>query len=264
MSILGGKRVLLASCLKLSAILACTGVSDFETRPQVKPVTKQSSAEGSPATSVNESQVEELPKATTVAPESVEQSIEQCHSRALLSKTLRLDFPETKGNCKWDIGEKEGGSMMGYIEQGLSLPVENSWVVCSMAVSSDKEDLYYDDYISLQFNGRVLLGTTGIVDMLEKDSLGLPIYDWSRLQRKVPQGSNTCLNGATKCALPGTQQNGALQLDLDAETNEKLMSHALGLGRYEFQIVATGDNDPAIDCAHTGIPLDVSIKYYVK
>lgn len=264
MNVSDGKNPLVVFYLCVTALSGCTGTSDFETTVKSERVAKRSVAESPGANDAKDSEGEGTIQQKSSAPEGVATAIAQCQSKSLLVKSMRLDFPETKGRCNWDIGEQEGGSMMGYMEQKLKLPVESSWVVCSMAVRSTKEELYYDDYISLQFNGRVLLGTTGIVDMLEKDEFGLPIYDWSRLQRKLPQGSNTCLSGATKCSLPGTQQNGALQLEFDAETNQKLMSHALSMGQYEFQIVATGDNDPAIDCAHNGIPLDVSIEYYVK
>lgn len=247
--------------------VGCTNASDFETSQTTKRASKKSIPEAVDSPRSNASQGEATAKQESpppAAPEGVAIAIAECQTRALTSEVIRLDFPEMKGQCKWDIGEQEGGSMMGYDEQLLKLPVDSSWVLCSMAVSSNKEKLYYDDYIALMFNKRVLLGTRGIVDMLEKDKFGLPIYDWSRLQRKRPQGSKTCLDGATKCALTGTQQSGSLALEMDTDTNLKLMSHALELGRYDFEIVATGDNNPDIDCAHTGIPLDITIKYYVK
>lgn len=244
--------------------VGCTEASDFKTNPKSTRSVKASAAEGVQAGGSSDAAAETGAQASQPVPEGVAPEIWACQTKSLKSETLQIVFPETQGRCVWDIGEQEGGSMMGYMKQKLTLPVDPAWVVCSMSIASDKADLYYDDYIALQFNQRVLLGTTGIIDLLEKDSLGLPIFDWSRLQRKLPKGSATCLGGSTKCALPGTQQNGPLAIEFDATTNQKLMSYALGLGRYEFEVVATGDNDPAIDCAHTGIPLDVSIQYYVK
>lgn len=251
------------------AVAGCTESSDFQTNPKGTRTAKASAAEGAQSSGSSSAATEQgaqpsQPAPEGVAPEGVAPEVFACQTQLLQSKTLQIAFPETKGRCVWDIGEQEGGSMMGYMRQKVSLPVDSAWVVCSMAIESDKADLYYDDYIALQFNQRVLLGTTGIIDLLEKDSRGLPVFDWSRLQRKLPSGSTTCLSGSTRCALPGTQQNGALAIEFDALTNQKLMSHALGLGLYEFEVIATGDNDPAIDCAHTGIPLDVSIQYYVK
>ena len=259
------RKKLMQLILTMLAMAGCTDSSDFKTSPGGTRTKKTSIPETVASPSTEGSQGEATSrKSPLAAPEVVVAAIADCKTKALTSAVMRLDFPEMKGQCKWDIGEQEGGSMMGHNEQLLKLPVESTWVLCSIAVSSNKENLYYDDYIALMFNKRVLLGTTGIVDLLEKDKFGLPIYDWSRLQRKLPNGPNTCLSGATKCALTGTQQAGALSLEMNTETNLKLMTHAFELGRYDFEIVATGDNDPAIDCAHTGIPLDVAIQYYVK
>lgn len=189
--------------------------------------------------------------------------IADCANKNLQTKDFVLDFPATKGQCKWDIGE-DGGKMMGHLEQTLKLPVESNWVLCSMAISSSKSDFYYDDYILMHFNDRGLIGSTGVIDFLDSDETGLPVFDWSKLQRQKPNGSKTCLPGASKCNLPGTQQNGTLALELEPATNLKLMAHAFKSGRYDFQMVMTGDNDPSIDCAHNGIAVSVGVKYYVK
>jgi hypothetical protein len=251
-------KCIISSIVFAAVILAgCTNASKFETSQKSKSDEKKSTAKGTQGEAVGKRQ-------SLSAPEGVAAAIAECQNRELSSEVLRLDFPPMQGQCNWDIGEQEGGYMMGYDEQLLELPIKTSWVLCSMAFNLSKEDLYYDDYMTLMFNKRVLLGTTGIVDMLEEDELGLPIYDWSRLQRKKPQGSSTCLNGATKCDLTSTQQSGSIVLEMNTETNLKLMTHALKAGRYDLEIVTTGDNDPNIDCAHTGVPLDVSIKYYVK
>jgi hypothetical protein len=197
------------------------------------------------------------------SPNDLPTELSECKSRTLQTVVLQLDFPATAGNCRWDAGE-QGGVMMGHLEQSLKLPVESNWVVCGMSIATDKTDITYDDYILLHFNERALIGSTGIVDMLEKDENELPRYQWSRLQGKRPQGTHTCLPGNLKCSLPGTEQNGPLMLELSEELNLKLMSVALTEKRFDFRLLTTGDNDEAIDCAHTGLPLAVTLKYYTR
>jgi hypothetical protein len=186
-----------------------------------------------------------------------------CEKKALSTAVLQLDFPATKGTCTWDIGIHLGG-MYGHLEQTLKLPVQNNWVVCGISLAANKPDLYYDDYISLQFNNRTLIGSPGLVDILEKDEQGLPIFDWTKLQRQSISSGNTCLPGAVQCTLPESQRAGALQLELDAATQQKLMLHAAKEGRYEFSVLTTGDNEIQEDCAHNGIPLSVTVKYYTR
>jgi hypothetical protein len=189
--------------------------------------------------------------------------VADCANKNLQAKEFVLDFPATKGQCKWDIGE-DGGKMMGHLEQTLKLPIESNWVLCSVSIFSNKSDFYYDDYIMMHFDDRVLIGSTGVIDFLDSDENGLPIFNWSKLQRQRPGGTKTCLPGASKCSMPGTQQNGTLALELEPTTNLKLVAHAFKSGRYDFQMVMTGDNDPSIDCAHNGIAVNVGVKYYVK
>ncbi|MEY4066036.1 MAG: hypothetical protein RIR26_2244 [Pseudomonadota bacterium] len=157
-----------------------------------------------------------------------------------------------------------GGKIMGHFEQTLKLPVASNWVVCAMSISSDKTDFVYDDYFLLHFNDRALMGSTGLVDMLEKDEAGLPKYQLSNLQGKSPEGANICMQGHSKCSLPGTEQNGPLRIELNESVNMKLMELGLKEKRFDFQVVTFGDNDTAIDCQQSGLPLDVTLKYFVK
>jgi hypothetical protein len=200
---------------------------------------------------------------TSPIPDNIPTPLQACSKSTLSNRIFSVDFPARVG-CTWDIGQKSGGLMVGHYEQKSSLDIPSNWVVCSMAISTTKADLYYDDYLMIHFNKRLLLGSSGVIDLLQKDDSGLPVFDWSKLQGKRPNGGSTCLAGATECAVPGTQKQGAITLRLDESTNLKLMSLALSEQRYDFELVTTGDNDPNIDCGHTGVPLKVEVTYYTR
>ena len=69
-----------------------------------------------------------------------------------------------------------------------------------------------------------------------------------------------CLDGATECVIPNTQNNGALRLSFTEETN-RLLAGVSDAGNYNFKVVTTGDNDQDRDCSHTGLELLVEYRY---
>ncbi len=188
--------------------------------------------------------------------------LEGCSQPNLKTQTFSVNFPARQG-CLWDRG-MAGQMNMGHFEQKSQLAVSPNFIVCSMKIGGAKAGLLYDDKLLLNFNGVALMGSPGMIDFLEKDAQGLPVYNWERLFQKKALVGSKCIPGASKCELPETEQTGTFALELDTATNLKLMALAINQKKFEFTLLTTGDNDPSKDCRHTGIPLDVTVTYYTK
>jgi hypothetical protein len=195
---------------------------------------------------------------------SVPPEIEACDTATKISQSFDIVFPSTKGKCVWDHGTASG-VMMGHLFETQSVPVLSGRIMCGIEISSSAPQLYYDDFILLHFDERALIGSTGMIDLLGEDALGLPLFDWSKLLGKSPKGgTTTCIPGATACALPGTEKTGPLKLSLDATTNKKLATVAHMQKKFDITVVTTGDNNGSVDCGHTELPITIVVQYYVK
>jgi hypothetical protein len=249
--------VVLALCATLGA---CKGTDGF--KGSNKGVDAKAPGAGSEAGSAD-GQVGGEGQSADGSNGAVDALLQACDNGSLKDHAFSIVYPARKG-CTWDKGTKNA-YMAAHFEEKKSLSVPSNWVVCSMSIGAPRKEIYYDDYIMLHFNNKLLIGSGGIIDLLDKDPQGLPVYDWSKLSLKShPKGGSTCVAGATKCSLPATQTKGAFELEMDDGLNRKLMALALSASRFEFGLVTTGDNDQSIDCAHSELPLTVSVKYYVK
>jgi len=189
--------------------------------------------------------------------------ISSCSSKTMKTETFKISFPATQGKCLWE--NVNTGLLNAHLEQTMQIPVKENWVMCSMGIEvANGTSITYDDTILFAFNDRALIGTKGLIDLLKTDSNGLHRYEWSQLRGKSPLGELTCPSGATECFLPQQQTEGAIKLKIGTELIQKLMSLAFLEKKYELKVVTTGDNDFAVDCAHSGLPLLVNVSYYEK
>ena len=184
----------------------------------------------------------------------------------LETATLSLTLPESDTDCSWNQNGNIGpGSALvaARIEESFELAIPDDVSVCSLALSAESLDIYYDDEFILGFNDVPLLSSLDWFHQFDVED-GLPRYEWSSI---VGTSHNdfgdgpSCIEGAVDCALPRTETTGPLRLTLDQGLERALMAEANALGRYEVLVVTTGDNDEDLDCRHSELTLSVQYSF---
>ena len=182
------------------------------------------------------------------------------------SATLMVHIPELYPNCPFGIDdnwEKTGGKAAARVEQDIPFSFPEDQLICSLALSGASDDFYYDDTMVLALNGVVLISSTAILDKFQMMD-GLPMYAWDALVgESIGKEGPECLAGATACQMPGTQQNGEVSLAFDPITSEQLIQTGQGVD-HTFTAIVTGDDNPPIDCHHTGLTILVDYTYVPK
>ena len=181
------------------------------------------------------------------------------------TETTMIQIPSIGPGCRWNQNgniDHINGAVTARIEQEVpfNLPVQAS--LCSLSILGVTPNFYYDDHLMLLLNQVPLIGSLNFASQFEVVN-GLPRYDWSRIvgQRHNQLGDQaTCLAGATTCVIPGTQTNGMLDLAFDEMTN-LLLSRTSLTNEHLFTLVVTGDNDPDVDCFHSGFTMQITYDY---
>ena len=182
------------------------------------------------------------------------------------SATLELVLPESDTDCSWgENGNIGPGSALvaARIEESFELAIPDDVSVCSLALSAESLDIYYDDEFILGFNDVPLLSSLDWFHQFDVED-GLPRYAWSSIVGTSHNDFNdgpSCVEGAIDCALPRTETTGPLRLSLAQGLEQALMAEANALGRYEVLVVTTGDNDEDLDCRHSELTLRVDYTY---
>ena len=182
---------------------------------------------------------------------------------------LLVDIPSLGANCPWGEGDNlsaKSGAFAARVEQTVPFNLPEGAQLCSFTLTGGSDSFYYDDHLLLLFNGTPLIGSfnfNAAFDFVD----GLPHYDWSKILGKTWSdfGDNItyCIEGSTECAMPGTQQDGVVALAFDEATNSALADSVSG-GQVDFTMVVTGDNDPSVDCYHSGIQLELDVQYVLE
>ena len=180
------------------------------------------------------------------------------------SGSKKVNIPELEPDCPFGQGSNlnpKGGKAAARVEQWTPINLPEGTILCSMEIISNTSEFYYDDHFVLALNDTVLMTSWNALGEFPKVN-GLPQYEWSAIKGDVLSGSHKCINGATQCSLPGTEEQGSVALAFTASTNEKLMTLAGQDGYYGFLLVAVGDDNPDVDCYHSGLKLKVKYTYY--
>jgi hypothetical protein len=191
-----------------------------------------------------------------------------CDTEPMLVSEQILTFPsprQTLGACPWNIDDnlrEISGVMAARHEVEQSIEPPDGAVLCSASFHVPSTSMYYDDFVYLLFNDVVILAPSDwSANLITED--GLLIYDWVRI-RGTPGGSSTwCPGAASTCVLPGTEQNGSVEVELDQATQDALFARAADQGRYAVTVAATGDDDSDRDCDHSTLDLEVTYEYVV-
>ncbi len=184
-----------------------------------------------------------------------------------VTATLDVTVPPLDPDCPFSRGDNLDmirGAVAARVEQRLALDIPADRYLCSFEIEARSTEFYFDDEVLFGLNDVLLIASRDVLGEFPTID-GLPVYDWPSyrgLDNSSFAGTPSCIEGAIECELPGTQHVGAVALSFDEDANRRLMSLAGEGDGYEFLIVGTGDNDPDIDCHHTGLDLRIHYTYF--
>ena len=188
--------------------------------------------------------------------------------RTLSRGMTTIDIPALTPNCPFNMSDnlpQEGGVFTARVEQNLNFDLPEGAQLCAFSLSGSNENFYFDDELMLLMNDVPLIGSVNFASQFEIID-GLPRYDWLRIRGRSADevgADATCIEGAIECQIPGTQSNGEFNVTFDIPTNVRL-ANTSDQGTYQFKVVITGDNDEDLDCAHTGLSLQVNYEYLIE
>jgi len=203
--------------------------------------------------------------------------VDPCEADELLTATQVLTFESplaTLGPCPWGQADNLGhtsGVMAARHEVSQLLEPPAGAVICSTEFEVPETSMYYDDQLYMLFNDVVILAPGDWSGLLPAED-DLLIYDWLLIRGfngnhpmgEVGGGSGVYCPGANSvCELPDTQQNGSIDLELDAPTQQAVLERAALQGHYTVTVAATGDDNPSVDCDHSTFDLVVTYTYGV-
>jgi len=196
-------------------------------------------------------------------PDAPVPDLPSCATGTKQTQTFNLAFPGSTPPCPWgtgDNGAAQAGQFTARVEHVKPLGLPTGAVLCDMTFNVPETGLSYNDSMLLTFDEAVLLAGMVDVPTLFPATNGLNIYDWKLMLNKSGSLPTFCIGNST-CSAPDTRSQGTLSLILDAASVQALSSRALALGRFDFMVVAAGDNDTAADCSYSPFTLEVTATY---
>lgn len=235
----------------------------------------------------NDSAVITDSKPTTTVPFSnistAQKVTDACDSGQKITKAFQLKFAATDSItgkvCKmYNNGTDD--TIRGYYKQSAAVELPANAVVCKQNLATLPSSRWsYDDEVILTLNQVVLLASQR--EYLWKDAVSKSnpimtkfydkgfLFEWEKL---APIGlfnnqgtlrSQYCYGESTDCRIPLTQKEGDVSLTLNTKDIAELSLKAIQDKKLSFDLWVTGDNDPDIDCRHSGITIDSSIEYVI-
>ena len=144
-------------------------------------------------------------------------------------------------------------------QQDISLP--DGGTFCSFSFQSKETNFKYDDAVSLVVNDRLMMGTHGIENYLQKDENSLPIWDWEKVVDQKWDGPYALTYCHGDCQLARSDRRMPVELKLTTSQGALLQEEIESKGKIDFKVVISGDNE-SDDCQHSGLTLQTLVKYY--
>lgn len=236
---------------------------------------------GSPGTPGSTNPDEAVSAQERAAIEAAIKKVEEaCAKGKIEKKPFNLEFKATNGDentlCQKTAGKDLSDHIRDFNVQTAMLDLPAGALVCGSRISSPTARWKYDDEIVLTMNGVVLLTSQkrylrdGDKDRMARVGGGYA-FDWDTLAKANFKNDHAkpeeryCYGGsrAVSCEIPVTQEEGAVKLDLPTKALAPLALKAHEDKKFEFKLWVTGDNEPKIDCKHSGITLGGEVEYVV-
>jgi hypothetical protein len=253
----------------LGLLLSCSGGeggSDRTLNPHLK--SSASTASNSEDAIAEEAPAEEAPTEPAEETPAIEEVLSECEKGladgTLMEEKKIITFDANKGmpnQCTW-LAPKKDGHVRGYRADPKALAIPSGHVVCSMALKSESK-LTYDDSLLLTFNDKALLW--GNLEIMKLDATdGIYTFNKDKIQDStIKSGEVGCMEGHDACKVPGTDTEGDLALTFKEDANKKI-TEEVELNGAVFSLLTFGDNNPEVDCTHSGLELEVTYMYYLK
>ncbi len=211
------------------------------------------------------------------------------------STVLSDDEATYPGRCEWDHDTVWGSStqgmnhdyIQGFYRQSVVATLPENAVVCSSKISANSgNDVYwrYDDEFFLTIGDRVIVSSEQAWRMQnfvtenseEPYGQGPYIFDFDQYkwQEYGYSYQRYCLGHDrignrfsdeenSSCQFPRTQRWGEFNIDIPAEAFAEVSAEIVNEGEASFSLIIGGDDDPAIDCQHSGIELNWDVEYVI-
>lgn len=202
-----------------------------------------------------------------------------CATLPRLTRSFPLQFPSTVGKrCEYwwhDEPGKAQNNTGGLTSQKPTVAPElpAGSVLCSSQLRTAAQDetptWTYDDEFYLTLGDKVIVSSykrdmERYFDRFED----LYIFNFEKLINKKYEGGNAsdryCYgvdSQSPDCQFPWTQTTAAVNIQIPAEKFAPVSALVFQEGTADFTLHLTGDNDPRIDCQHSGLDFDWEVEY---
>jgi len=186
-----------------------------------------------------------------------------CNSSPHLSTKVSVAFPGNGPVCPWGQGDNDSytsGHHAARIEHLQSMSLPAGAIICDMSFNVPQTGMYYDDVLLLTFNDAILMAAMKVETIFPNQG-GLFLYDWAQLRGKPFEYALYCLGGTATCALPESQNQGTISLQIPEPLVHLLSKNALNEHKFDFAVIVTADNDPDKDCYYSAFTLEMDVEY---
>jgi hypothetical protein len=229
--------------------------------------------------------------ATPKPPANAQEVVNVCATGVKVKKAFTLSFASTENVtgslCKWSSppevdGRQADDTIRGSYLQEQSVTLPESAVLCGSRLSTSEATLWrYDDEVVLTLNGVVLMTSQDRYLWRSPETRTQPIhtalgsgfvFDWAKLAALKQYNTGSTIDsiychglprGSASCELPLTQQTGSVKLSLPTQAVAEISLKANREKKLTYGLLVTGDNDPSIDCKHSGMVIQGEVEYVV-
>ncbi|MCA2961341.1 MAG: hypothetical protein IOD12_13905 [Silvanigrellales bacterium] len=212
--------------------------------------------------------------------------IAACDAGTKQTLTAKLNFPSTRdviGEVCSNAFPGTDDVIRGIRKQVATVALPKNAVVCGGSFDAQSgvgasAPWSFDDEVIFTLNDVLVATSQHEYLWMKAASREEPImpefgsgflFDWNTLtslklfNTQGNEDSQYCygVGPATRCLLPVTQKPGVLELTLNPEAFSEIAFKALQEGELTSALWVTGDNDPAIDCRHSGIEIEATLEY---
>lgn len=190
------------------------------------------------------------------------------------TQTLNIAIPAQNQQCPFGQGDNMGlggGRVSARVEQTQKINIPENSAICNMQFQFLNQQFRYDDMFLLTFNDVILVSSyADVVSALPPSADGLLSYAWTGgIAGRNWSGDNTpyCLgvsSGMGSCTIPVTEQTQTMSLNINADLITKISERQVNASENQFKMITVGDDNPGVDCMHSGLNFNVNVTYVSK
>ena len=199
-----------------------------------------------------------------------------CQTRPLQKVTQLIEFEPMSNACTWYPSGFEGKDYIQGVRSQrpkIEPQLPQGAVLCSVELNSQSQSTktwVFDDEFYFTLNRKVLVAShRSSLDRFSKSD-GFYDFDFSKLVGMpysiLPGNGIYCfghdpLSHANSCVFPATQTIADVDYSVNPSEVSRIGALVKTQGKHNFELFVTGDNDPKVDCKHSGIKFDLAMHY---